>query len=124
MSARFLLQPTAFLLVTTLCAVADIDNLRAESWPSFRGPDRSNVAPDKGLLKTWPDDGPKLDWQTAGAGRGYASLAIVGDRIFTLGDAPSTAKDEDEYLICFNRADGKELWKTKTGAPWTEGKPT
>ena len=48
-------------------------------------------------------------------GRGYSSLAIAGGRIYTLGDAPSTGEDQDEFLICFDQADGKQLWKTKTG---------
>ena len=93
----------------------------AADWPTFRGADRSAVAPDANLLESWPADGPSLVWQTAGAGRGYASLAIAGDRISTLGDGLSTAGDKDEYLSCFDRATGKQLWKTKTGTPWTDG---
>lgn len=96
----------------------------ATDWPTFRGPDRTAVAPDRGLLETWPADGPHLVWQAAGAGRGYASLAIVGDRIYTLGDGLSTAADQDEYLTCFDRATGKQLWMTKTGQPWTDGQET
>jgi outer membrane protein assembly factor BamB len=65
-----------------------------------------------------------LLWQTRGAGRGYASLAIAGDGIFTLGDGPSTAKDKDEYLVCFDRKTGKRVWSTKTGKPWMAGQPT
>ena len=59
-----------------------------------------------------------------GAGRGYASLAIAGNRIFTLGDGPSSANDKDEYLVCFDRDNGKRLWSKKTGKPWTSGQPT
>ena len=98
--------------------------LPEDSWPTFRGPPRTAVSPDIGLLTEWPTDGPKLLWQAAGAGRGYSSLAIAGGRIYTLGDAPSTADDEDEYLVCFDQTDGKQLWKTKTGPAWNEGKPT
>ena len=90
-------------------------------WPTFRGPGRTAVAPDTDLLESWPEAGPPLVWQKAGAGRGYASLAIVGDRIYTLGDGLSTAGDADEYLSCFDRAGGTQLWKTKTGSPWTDG---
>jgi outer membrane protein assembly factor BamB len=95
----------------------------ADSWPTFRGAQRTAVSPDKGLLTEWPEAGPKVVWKTVGAGRGYSSLAIVDGRIYTLGDAPSTAEDKDEYLVCFNQADGKQLWKTKTGEAWNEGKP-
>ena len=96
----------------------------ADSWPTFRGADRTAVSPDKGLIDSWPKDGPKLLWESAGAGRGYASLAIADGKIFTLGDAPSTGEDKDEYLLCFDQADGKPLWKAKTGPAWNEGKPT
>jgi outer membrane protein assembly factor BamB len=94
-----------------------------KGWPSFRGPGRTAVAPDKGLLSEWPKAGPKLLWEASGAGRGYSSLAIVDGRIYTLGDAPTTADDKDEYLLCFDQNTGKQLWKSKTGPAWAEGKP-
>lgn len=106
-----------------VCASAVHAASPEKSWPSFRGADRTAVAPDKGLLASWPEGGPKLVWETDGAGRGYSSLAIANGRIYTLGDAPSTSDDEDEYLLCFNAEDGKQLWKAKTGPAWAEGKP-
>jgi hypothetical protein len=93
----------------------------AADWPTFRGADRTAVAPDTDLLESWPATGPRLIWEAAGAGRGYASPAIAGDRIYTLGDGLSTAADKDEYLSCFDRETGKPVWKTKTGQPWSEG---
>jgi outer membrane protein assembly factor BamB len=94
----------------------------AADWPTFRGPDRTGVAPDTDLLESWPSEGPPLVWETAGAGRGYASPAIAGERIYTLGDGISTAPgDKDEYLTCFDRSTGKQVWKTKTGPAWNEG---
>jgi outer membrane protein assembly factor BamB len=109
--------PTVILpllvLATVPCPAAD--------WPTFRGPGRTAVAADTDLLETWPADGPPLVWETRGAGRGYASPAIAGERIFTLGDNLSTAPDTDEYLSCFDRRTGRQLWKTKTGQPWTSG---
>jgi outer membrane protein assembly factor BamB len=98
-------------------------SVRGEDWPTFRGPNRTSVVNDSKLLKSWPANGPKLLWEGSGAGRGYASLAIVGDKMFTLGDGLSTKKDADEYVSCFDRSTGKQLWATKTGEPWTGGKP-
>ncbi|MFM7034268.1 MAG: PQQ-binding-like beta-propeller repeat protein [Planctomycetia bacterium] len=112
--------PILFHLLTA-AAAACVSTSIASDWPTFRGADRSAVAPDTDLLESWPADGPALGWQAAGAGRGYASLAIAGDRIYTLGDGLSTASDTDEYLTCFDRATGKQIWKTKTGQPWTDG---
>jgi len=112
------LRPLALVAATTLLVAS---SARAADWPTFRGPGRTAVAPDTDLLESWPADGPPLVWETKGAGRGYASLAIVGDRIYTLGDGLSTAADKEEYLSCFDRATGRQLWKTKTGTPWNEG---
>jgi len=109
----------AIITASTLLGTAG-----ADQWPTFRGPARTGVAPDKNLLQSWPVEGPPLLWKTAGAGRGYASLAISGQRCYTLGDGLSTAADADEYLSCFDLATGRQVWTTKTGQPWTEGQPT
>ena len=93
----------------------------AEDWPTFRGVDRTGVAPDTDLLERWPEGGPPLLWTASGAGRGYASVAIAGDRLFTLGDNLSNAPDAAEYLSCFDRTTGQRLWITKTGEPWNNG---
>jgi outer membrane protein assembly factor BamB len=95
----------------------------SRDWPSFRGPDRSAVSKETGLLQKWPEGGPPLVWEAKGPGRGYSSLAVVDNRIFTLGDAPSIAEDQDEYLLAFDRDSGSPLWKLKTGSPWNQGQP-
>ena len=118
-SAVARLSSVCLLVVGGLWAAA----ASAADWPTFRGTGRTAVAPDTNLLEAWPQSGPPLVWETAGAGRGYASPAIAGDRIFTLGDGLSTAEDKDEYLTCFDRKTGKQLWKTKTGQPWADGQP-
>jgi outer membrane protein assembly factor BamB len=108
--------PAAILLVALAARPA-----AAADWPTFRGVDRTAVAPDTDLLEAWPADGPALAWEAKGAGRGYAQPAVAGERLYTLGDGLSTAEDADEYLSCFDRATGRQLWKTKTGRPWTDG---
>jgi outer membrane protein assembly factor BamB len=116
-SAAIRIRVLAVAAVTAGAAAAAV----AADWPTFRGADRTAIAPDTDLLESWPAEGPSLVWEAKGAGRGYASLAIVGDRIYTLGDGLSTAGDADEYLSCFDRETGRQLWKTKTGGPWTDG---
>lgn len=82
----------------------------ARDWPSWRGPDRTAIAPETGLLKEWPADGPPLVWQADGFGRGYSSMAIVGDRIFTMGSRKGGCD-----LIAADRTTGKELWSVRVG---------
>lgn len=110
---RILLLSALVLLAVPLASAGD--------WPTFRGPQRNAISTDTGLLQEWPSEGPKLQWSAEGAGRGYSSLAVVEDRIYTMGDNLPSADDKDEYLLCFERQGGKLLWKTKTGAPWNSG---
>ena len=109
-------------LVVLLAATAVAT--RAGEWPSFRGPNRTGVSPETGLLQKWPEGGPPLAWKVEGTGRGYSSLAIDDHHIYTLGDGLSASDDKDEYLICLDRQSGKQLWTTKTGSPWNSGDST
>lgn len=89
--------------------------LTAGDWPQYRGPRRDDVSDETGLLKTWPAEGPKLLWSTDVLGLGYSGPAIVGDRLFTLGD-----RGEQEFVIALDLAkivDGKpaEAWATEIG---------
>ena len=79
-------------------------------WPQWRGPNRDGHSADTGLLKQWPEGGPKLVWKATGLGGAYAGVSVVGDRRFHRGE-----KEDSNYLIALNRADGKPLWKTKLG---------
>ena len=81
-------------------------------WPQFRGPNRDNVSPDKNLLTKWPKDGPKLVWKSEGVGDGFSSVAVVGEKIFTMGE-----KDKASFVFALDRATGERLWATKVGQP-------
>jgi outer membrane protein assembly factor BamB len=89
----------------------------AADWPQWRGPKRDNVSTETGLLKTWPEKGPKLLWIYRNAGLGYSGPAIVGDRLYTMG-----TRDGTEYLIALdlkNSAEPKEAWAVKVGPFFT-----
>ncbi len=60
-------------------------SVRADDWPQWRGPDRSGVSKEKGLLKSWPAAGPTQVWMSEEAGTGFGSPAIVGDLVYVLG---------------------------------------
>lgn len=92
------------------------------NWPQWRGPHRDGVSTESGLLTEWPKDGPKLLWEAKGAGRGYASLAITGGKIYTLGDK-TAGEDDSTYAVCFDETNGKQLWKTKLSNAWNSGQP-
>jgi outer membrane protein assembly factor BamB len=85
-------------------------------WPQWRGPLRDNVSPDLGLLQEWSEQGPPLVWKATGLGRGFSSVSIVGDRIYTMGDI-----DGSQYVICLNAKDGQQIWSKPIGKEWEPG---
>jgi outer membrane protein assembly factor BamB len=103
----------------TLLLILSLPALAAD-WPQFRGPERSDVAKETGLLKTWPAGGPKLLWTFDNAGIGFSGPAIVGDRLFTMG-----GRGDRELLFALDVKTGKEIWSTEVGAlftnPWGDG---
>ncbi|HBE71232.1 MAG TPA: pyrrolo-quinoline quinone [Planctomycetaceae bacterium] len=95
----------------------------AEDWPNFRGVDRDGISMETGLIDEIPTDGPKLLFTAEGAGHGYGSPAIVGNRMYTLGDNIPDLGTSDEHMCCFDANTGKRLWATKTGEAWDDGRP-
>lgn len=93
-----------------------ITTAQAADWPTFRGPDRTDISGEKGLLKEWPAAGPKKVWMNEDAGLGYSGYAIVGGVLYTMG-----ARDAVEYLIAIDTATGKEKWSAEAGALLTNG---
>jgi outer membrane protein assembly factor BamB len=82
----------------------------AFDWPQWRGPDRTGLSKETGLLKDWPNAGPKQLWKIEGLGEGYSTPSVSAGRIYVLG-----TKDKDEYMICLDERDGKRIWDVKIG---------
>lgn len=83
-----------------------------KGWPQFRGPRRDGVSDERGLLRTWPEGGPKLLWTATGTGRGFSSPIVAGGRLFVTGDFG------EELRILAYDLEGKPLWQAKNGASW------
>jgi outer membrane protein assembly factor BamB len=83
---------------------------RADDWPQWRGPERSGVSKEKGLLKEWPKDGPKLLWEIKEAGGGFSTPAVVGDHLYMMSN-----RDDEESAVALSVKDGKPAWSTKVG---------
>jgi outer membrane protein assembly factor BamB len=81
------------------------------------GPNRDGCSAETGLLKQWPEGGPKLAWRTREIGVGYAGPALVGDTLYILGDLADGC-----YVLALERTNGKLAWKTKLSEPG--GNPT
>ena len=82
----------------------------ASEWPQWQGPDRNRISTETGLLPEWPSGGPRVLWTANNLGRGYGSMAVVGDRVFLQG-----ANATSSVVIALNRADGKPMWMKAIG---------
>jgi outer membrane protein assembly factor BamB len=86
-------------------------------WPQWRGPRRDGICDEKGLLKSWPEEGPALLWKTSGVGNGYSSPIITGGRIYLTGDI------EDELRIFAFDLEGRKVWQSQNGRSWKGSYP-
>lgn len=84
-------------------------SLRADNWPTWRGPTHDGVCAESGLDLTWGEK-RNLLWKIPMPGRGGATPVIWGDRLFlTSGDG------DDQVLLCFG-TDGKQRWRAVVGS--------
>ena len=95
------------LLVTVSVAYAV-----AADWPGYLGPRRDGTSAETGLLRTWPNEGPKVLWSVP-VGIGYGGPVVVGGKVYLL-DRDDTVGDK---LRCLDFASGKELWSFTYEAP-------
>jgi outer membrane protein assembly factor BamB len=94
------------LTLITIAAGIACAALWGGDWTQFRGPNRDNISPESGLLRTWPQAGPKVLWKTAVC-EGYAGAAIKAGRIY-LNDYNLSKKEH--WVRCLSLSDGKDLW--------------
>jgi outer membrane protein assembly factor BamB len=107
-----------------MCSVAAMN--AAADWPQWKGPDRTGLSKETGLLQQWPANGPAVVWSARGLGQGYGSMAVAGDRVFVQG-----TRNGNSIVAALNRADGKEVWSKALGrlgdddrGPGPRGTPT
>lgn len=107
---------------STLLLVASVSQNGAADWPRFRGPTGDGIAPEQGLVDQLPHGGPKLLWKMEGCGRGYSSVAIVGDTLYTMGDR-SKGDKAAQFALAFDLATRQLKWESAIGPPHNDGGP-
>jgi outer membrane protein assembly factor BamB len=101
---------TIFPLTTAvLLSTAALSQAAPNDWPQWRGANRDGVSTETGLLKEWPAGGPKLLWKASGLGKGFASVSILGDRLYTSGEGP-----EHSRVLALSLTDGRLLWTSSS----------
>ena len=106
---------SALLLALAVALTSLVPMALADDWPQWRGTNRDGKSAETGLLTAWPEGGPALAWRAAGVGNGYASLAVVGEHIYTTGDL-----EKGQHVLALNRKDGSRVWATLIGPVWED----
>ncbi len=101
--ARLLVCASGVVLLSLAAYPAD--------WPQWRGPQRNGVSSETGLLKEWPKEGPRLVWQAKEIGDGYATPAVVGNRLYIM----SSRGLDSEVVQALSTETGAQVWATKIG---------
>ena len=100
-----------FLLAVAVVGLS-LTSVVAADWPWLYGPRRNHTSEQKGLLRTWPQEGPKVLW-TVPLAVGFGGPAVLGGNVYLL--------DRDEKvgdtLRVLDLASGKELWTFAYDAP-------
>ncbi len=113
--ARIGLVVSLFAIVSALTAACP-PALSAD-WPGWQGPNHDRKSGDRGLLKEWPEGGPKLLWKVDTVGEGFGSMAVVGDRMYTSG-----LVDGKLTVFAFD-LDGQLQWKSELDSPAKKSPP-
>jgi len=103
MKSKFRIFTAATLLAITIHSSSFAQQF------GWRGPGRSGIYNEKGLMKSWPSDGPSMLWEVTGIGKGYSSATVTADAIYITG-----TKADKDVLTAF-APDGKKKWEVEYG---------
>jgi outer membrane protein assembly factor BamB len=89
----------------------------AQKVSDWRPENRTGVSAETGLLKSWPEAGPKLLWSTLDLAKGFSSPSFGTNTIYITGII-----NNEDVLFALDGT-GKILWKTTIGRSWTQSFP-
>ena len=102
-----------WLLIFFASAIgSDMSQAGEATWPQWQGTQRDNISTETALLKVWPEGGPTLLWTASGCGKGYSSVAVKDQTIYTAGTT-----NGETFVTAFDLA-GRTKWRSPNGKWW------
>ena len=92
-------------------------------WTQWRGSNRDLIVTETGLLKAWPEGGPKQLWQIDLPGDGYSEPIVVDGILYITGNE-GEKRDRTGFLYAMDAKTGKDetkRWKITYGPEWSGG---
>lgn len=106
------------VLILLTALIVSLPDIFAQDWPQYLGPARNSSSPQKGILRTWPQNGPETAW-TVPVGQGFGGPVVKDGKVYLLDRDDKTG----DKLRCFDLAGGKELWSFSYEAPGSVSYP-
>ena len=110
----------ALLLAAAMGAAGEVKNTQTRpeplaigDWPHWAGPHGNCTSNEKGLLRAWPAEGPKVLWRIP-VGTGSNHPSIAGDDLCY---AQLEANQTSESIKCIDANTGKEKWSHTYDVP-------
>ena len=96
----------------TVVVALQASSALASDWLRIYGPSGNSTSDQKGLLRTWPEGGPKVLW-TAPLGAGFGGPAVKDGKVYLL----DRNEEVGDKLRVLELSSGKELWTFAYDAP-------
>ena len=103
--------------ISSLLVLACLPVPSQAQWPGWLGPNRDGKSADQGLLKAWPEGGPKLLWKADNIGIGFSNVAVSDGTVYASGD-----RDGKLLIFAFD-LDGKLKWEAEADAGLDQERP-
>lgn len=96
------------LAIVSLCAFGVWEELGAEDWPGWRGPQQTGASNETGLVSSWSVNGENLLWKADFIGR--STPIVMNGRVYVIGRV-GEGLARQEVVACFDANRGTQLWE-------------
>jgi outer membrane protein assembly factor BamB len=99
--------------LSTIAALLTLGTaVQGADWPQFMGPNGNGTSAEKGLMRSWPAEGPKVLWRIP-LGPGYGGASVRAGKVYVM----DRTEQKADVMRCLDLATGKEVWKFSYDAP-------
>ena len=109
------MKKTIIILTCIICCSSTV--AEKNDWPCWRGVNHDGKSKDTALLKEWPQSGPELLWKLNGLGKGFSTVSLGNDALYTTGDI-----DDKLFLFAIDMK-GVIKWKVPVDTNWKKNFP-
>lgn len=105
------------LSIIFLIFITTVNLTIAQKISEWREDNRTGISSEKGLLKSWPENGPEMLWVNEELPTGFSSVTFGNNSIYITG-----LSDNKDILVSLDTT-GKIKWKIPYGRSWNGSYP-